>query len=134
MNRQPENARALAKAAEFSRNHAVRAAAVAKITDEAVLLRLVKAYCYEAISAMKDTDTLFALAESPVFWSGPDRDVIWRDLCLNDPDFSRVQDEWTVSLDVPKANERLKTARMQEKQYGFAWLAFGELRSKGSDD
>ena len=133
VNRQPENARALAKAAEFSSDPAVRAAAVARITDEAMLLRLVKAYCYEAVSAMQDTETLFALAKSPAFWGAEDKDVSWRDLCWTDPAFSRVRDAWTVSLDVPKADERLKMIRMREKQYGFAKLAFSELRSKGSD-
>ncbi len=132
--RQPENAPALMKAAELSTDAKVREAAVARITDEALLLRLVKAYCYEAVSALSDTETLYALAASPTFWGGQDRDISYRyDLLMKDPDLSRVMEEWAVSLDLPKANERLKDIRRREKQYGFALLAFRELREKGSD-
>ena len=132
--RQPENSRALSKAAERSANHEVRQAAVARITDQATLLRLVKAYCHEAVSSLSDTEALYALAASPVFWGGPEQDVSYSDLLMKDPPFSKVMKAWTVSLDVPKGNERLKAIRLREKQYGFAELAFQELRKKGSDE
>ena len=125
--KQPANSPALMAAAECSGDADLREAAVKRITSPLQLEQLARAYCVEAVLAIRDPGTLYAIAEKPAFFDGEDRTVESRVLLAVDPKFGRISDPWNISLDVPADNARLLDIRRWEKRFGLADLAFQQL-------
>ena len=133
--KQKENAPSLSEAARNSRDHDIRKAAVSRITKQPQLVSLARSYCTEAVDVLSDTEALFDIARGPAFFGGEDRNIsYYYDICVKDPAFSKVMEPWTVSLEVPKYDEKLREIRLREKRYGFALLAMRKLCHAGSDE